>query len=156
MFKFKNNNLINSLELNNKNCRNMLFLKSKYNLSGIEFKALLSILVEIPHKPDNLNDCEDIYLEILIRKFLSKDTIKWTIDLLHEQSINKFKLPNNDKLFGFILESYSDFITVFEKNELTFNMGDFYCFMFKILSGYPTNDSPCSYPLLYTFLNNSV
>lgn len=157
MLKFKNNNLINLLEINNKSFRNMLFLKSKYNLSGIEYKALVSILVEISNKPDNLNDCEDIYLEILIRKFLNKETFKWTFDLLYEKSIKESRIQNNDKLFEFILESYTDFTSIFTKNELNYNMGDFYCFMYRILSGkFSINPKPCSYPILYTFLNNEV
>ena len=156
MIKFKNNQFINSLNVDIERCKEMLSLKSKYNLSGIEFKALINILVEMPQKPDNLCDCEEIYFEIIIRKFQNKETTKWTLDKLYEIATNQFKINNNDNIYDFIIESYCEFKEIFKQNELNYNNGDFYCFMYKIFTGYTESDKECAYPFLYTFLNNGV
>jgi hypothetical protein len=156
MIKFKQTKYTNSFELNQSKLREMLNLKSKYNLSGIEFKALVNILTEIPHKPDNLSLCEDIYLEILIRKFLDKETTKWTFDKLYSALINEFKMPDSDLIYEFIIESYNEFKTIFKQNNIKYNNADFYCFMYKIISGFKPNDSQCVYPFLYISLNSCL
>ena len=137
-------------------CKKIFGLKTKYNLSGLDFKAIINYIADKGKEnslPENFASCEEIYIEIYIRSYKQMDIVEWTMNEILKNATENYKLTISLELYSFILTSFREYKEVLPSADLYTNLNDFYCFMDKIF------DKDKSYENIkpvYPFLEQSI